>query len=40
MNDDKRLIEYYLPIKAISADLPAATIRGAGRGEPGAHHGR
>ena len=40
MTDDKRLIEDYLPIEAISADLPAATVRGAGRGEPGVHHGR
>jgi hypothetical protein len=37
---DKRLIEDYLPIEAISPDLPAATIRGAGRGEAGVNHGR
>jgi len=32
INDDRRLIEDYLPIQAISADLPAATHCGAGRG--------
>ncbi len=32
MSDDRRLIEDFLPIQAISADLPAATHRGAGRG--------
>ena len=50
MFSDKRLIEDYLPIEAISADLPAATCprtdahrethRGAGRGEPGGRYGR
>lgn len=32
MYDDRRLIEDFLPIQAISADLPAALRSGAGRG--------
>lgn len=30
--DDRRLIEDFLPIQTISADLPAALRSGAGRG--------
>lgn len=35
MKDDRRLIEDFLPIRAISARLPAALRSGAGRGVEG-----